>query len=147
MKRLALLSGVAALFGLASASASADIILVHIFNFDYSINPEGEPIEDPIINIGDTIRWILDEGHHTVTSVQGIPEVFDSGMMTDKGQTFEHTFTNVGTWWYYCEPHGFDNGNGTASGMAGTVTVQVPEPSTVVALAAGGLLLLKRRRR
>ncbi|MGI8923131.1 MAG: cupredoxin domain-containing protein [Fimbriimonadales bacterium] len=144
MKRLALLSGAATLIGLASASASADIIIIHIFNFDFSLNPIGEPIEDAVIDVGDTIRWILDEGVHTATSVSGIPEVFDSGFMTKPGQTFEHTFTNVGTWWYYCVPHGNDNGNGTASGMAGTVTV-VPEPSTFAALAVGGLLLLKRR--
>ncbi|MBA3725176.1 MAG: PEP-CTERM sorting domain-containing protein [Armatimonadetes bacterium] len=147
MKRLALLSGVAALFGLAAVNASADTILVHIFNFDFSLNPLGEPIEDPIISVGDTIRWILDEGRHTVTSVMGIPEVFDSGDMQKIGETFEHTFTNVGTWWYYCDFHGFDNGDGTASGMAGTVTVGVPEPSTFAALAVGGLLLLKRRKK
>jgi hypothetical protein len=36
---------------------------------------------------------------------------------------FEHTFSHVGRFWYYCLPHGFDLGNGTAGGMAGTITV------------------------
>ncbi|MBA3725175.1 MAG: PEP-CTERM sorting domain-containing protein [Armatimonadetes bacterium] len=58
----------------------------------------------------------------------------------------EHTFTNVGTWWYFCMLHGFDNGDGTAGGMSGTVTV-VPEPATIATLGMGTLILLRRRRK
>ena len=37
--------------------------------------------------------------------------------------TYEHMFTHAGVFNYYCFPHGRDNGDGTAHGMAGSVTV------------------------
>jgi uncharacterized protein YjdB len=40
--------------------------------------------------------------------------------------TFDHTFTHAGNYVYYCKIHGTDNGNGTASGMFGTITVNAP---------------------
>jgi hypothetical protein len=63
---------------------------------------------------------------------------------------FDHTFTNIGDFEYYCRIHGADNGNGTASGMKGIVHVQaaVPEPATWFPLAAGTVALgLSRARR
>lgn len=132
--------------GLCSA-ASADVFEVHIFDNDFSLNPEGGPIEDPVVKVGDTVRWVWDDEDHSTTSVFGSPEQWDSGMPHDIGFTFEHTFSNVGTFWYYCVMHGFDNGDGTADGMAGTVTVQpVPAPGTgVVMLGAAGALTRRRR--
>jgi plastocyanin len=117
---------------------------VHVFNFDYSTNPSGMPIMDAVITEGDTIQWQWDQGFHTVTSVSGSAEAFDSG-----GQgsgTFSHTFTHVGTFRYYCQFHGFDNGNGTAGGMSGSITVlALPEPSAIGCGAAGAMVLLRRR--
>ena len=37
--------------------------------------------------------------------------------------TFDQTFDQAGTFNYYCRIHGFDNHNGTAGGMSGTITV------------------------
>jgi len=126
---------------------AGNTVTVHMYNFEFSLNPSGGPIEDAVINVGDTVRWILDEGMHNTKSVAGIPEVWESPLFEVPGSTFEHTFTNVGVWWYYCVPHGFDLGNQTAAGMSGTVTV-VPEPATFVALGAGlAMLALARRRR
>ncbi len=113
-----------AALALAGTAVRADTIIVHILFHDFSINPLGQPIEDPVINIGDTIRWVWDDGFHTTQSVAGIPEQWDSGGPHPIGHTFEHTFTNVGVWHYYCLFHGFDLGNGTAGGMAGTITVK-----------------------
>lgn len=148
MKRLALLAGTAALLGFAASSANADIITVYVFDFDFSTGHSGDPIVDPTISVGDTIHWVWESQFpHSTTSVAGIPEVWNSGDLQN-GATFDHTFTEVGTWWYYCDLHGFDNGDGTAGGMSGTITVGVPEPATIAAMGLGlGLLPLLRRRK
>jgi plastocyanin len=139
MKRFIIAVAVAA--ATTTSALAGNIVVVHMYNFDFSINPSGEPVQDAVINVGDTVRWILDEGMHNTKSVNGIPEVWESPLFEVPGETFDHTFTNVGVWWYYCVPHGFDLGNQTAGGMAGTVTV-VPEPSTSLALGAGILALI-----
>ena len=148
MKRRALSAGLAVLVaGLAFASpASAATHIVHVFDTDFSSNPRGQPIVDPTIRVGDTVQWVWDSGFHTSTSVNGIPEQWNSGMLGPGGR-YSHTFTNVGTWHYYCQPHGSDNGNRTASGMAGTIRAIVPEPATPALLAAAASCLLLRRRR
>src|SRR5262245_43679199 len=81
-------------------------VAVHIFNNDFSANVKGQPIVDPTINVGDTIHWVWDEGFHSTTSVAGIAEQWDSGLSSTVGHTFDHTFTNVGTFAYYCTIHG-----------------------------------------
>ncbi|TVS00385.1 MAG: DNRLRE domain-containing protein [Phycisphaerales bacterium] len=105
--------------------ARADTVDVFVFNNQFSVNQPGQPIQHPVITIGDTVRWVWIQGNHTTTSVVGSPEQWDAPI-TQSNQTFSHTFTTIGTFWYYCIPHGFDNGDGTASGMAGTVTVLAP---------------------
>ena len=141
MRRLAVFAGLAAL----ATTSHADTVDVNVFDFEFSINAPTEPVIDPVIDVGDTIRWTFLDAFHTVTSVSGIPEVFDSGFVSVPGTTFEHTFTNLGTFYYYCQPHGSDNGDGTASGMVGTVTV-VPAPAAGVLLCAGAGFLARRRR-
>ncbi len=129
-----------------ASSSRADTVVVYVFDFDYSINRPGEgPVQDAVINVGDTIRWEWLGDFHTVTSCAGNPEVFDSGLF-DTGDSFEQTFSTPGTWWYYCIPHAVDLGDGTAIGMVGTVTV-VPTPGVLLAAAAGTLTLARRRRR
>ncbi|MCI0675833.1 MAG: DNRLRE domain-containing protein [Phycisphaerales bacterium] len=108
-----------------NSRAQAAVIDVYVYSFEFSINPEGQPVVDPVITVGDTIQWIWQEGNHTTTSVVGSIEQWNADI--DSGSpTFQHTFTNTGTFWYYCIPHGFDNGDGTSGGMAGTVTVLAP---------------------
>jgi len=75
------------------------------------------------INVGDTVHWVWNSNFHSTTSVAGIAEQWDSGVH-NSGFTFDHTFTQVGSFAYYCQIHGFDNGDGTAGGMSGTITVQ-----------------------
>jgi plastocyanin len=82
------------------------------------------------IHPGDTVHWVWEGGFHNVRSVAGIAEQWISGTPTGTvGTTFDHTFTQVGTFAYYCQIHGSDNGNGTASGMDGTVTVVSATPT------------------
>lgn len=131
-------------FGLAT-HATADTIPVYVFDFDFSSSLPTEPITDPTINVGDTIRWIWLEDHHTSTACLHQAEFWRSDLF-DTGDTFEHTFTIPGVYWYYCEPHGFDKGDGTAAGMAGTITV-VPAPGTLMLAAALVPCVARRRRR
>jgi plastocyanin len=99
---------------------------VHVFDFDFSTNPAGMPVMDATIHAGDTVHWTWDSGFHSVTSVAGSLESFDSGDQFAPSATFDHTFTHVGRITYYCNIHGFDNGNGTAGGMSGVITVLAP---------------------
>jgi len=127
------------LFGMAT-STSAATTTVHVFSFDFSENPSGQPIVDPTIDLGDTVDWVWDSGFHSTTSVAGLSESWDSGRHSPTF-SFDHTFSHVGVFPYYCSVHGFDNGDGTAGGMSGTITV-VPEPATLPLLLLGGVPLL-----
>jgi plastocyanin len=95
--------------------------------FQGSFNPDPVPI-----HVGDTVHWVWQTSDHSTTSVGGIPEHWDSGVQ-NAGFTFDHTFTHTGSFQYYCTVHGQDNGNGTASGMHGTIMVM---PATGVTLSS-----------
>lgn len=107
---------------LAAVHACAATVDVYVFNNQFSMNQPGQPIQHPVISVGDTVRWVWLQGNHTTTSVAGSMEQWNSPI-SSSSTTFSHTFTHTGTHWYYCIPHGSDNGDGTASGMSGTVTV------------------------
>ena len=72
------------------------------------------------IQTGETLTW-TNEGQsaHTVTAAGGS---FDSGNL-NPGQGFSHTFTQSGTFAYYCQYH-------RSLGMKGTVTVTSPASSS-----------------
>jgi plastocyanin len=127
----------------AEAAAGA-VVIVHVYDTDFSTNPAGQPVQDPVIQAGDTIRWVFDSGFHTATSTAGNAEQFNSDLRFP-GDQFEHTFTTPGTFDYYCTVHGVDLGAAGVIGMGGTVTVLVPEPQA--ALVALLLVALRRRRR
>src|SRR5262249_26208306 len=49
------------------------------------------------INVGDTVHWMwVGSLPHTVTSVAGSIETYESGIL-NPGSTFDHTFTDAGT--------------------------------------------------
>lgn len=121
---------VCGLFSLGSAAT----VTVHMFNFNFSTDATHATIVSPTIHIGDTVHWVLDEGFHCTSACAGMSENWASGMMSTVGSSFDHTFTHAGTFNYYCCIHGIDNGNGTASGMAGTVTVLPPDLSGTITL-------------
>ncbi len=82
------------------------------------------------INPGDTVVWTHGGGAgHTVTADNNS---FNSGTLQN-GQSYSQTFTAVGTYPYYCIPHGSPGGGG----MSGTITVVAPAspplPSTTPA--------------
>jgi len=74
---------------------------------------------DLTINTGDKVRWTwTDDFTHTVQSMAGSTQSFNSGAKTGYGSTYTFTFTVVGTNPYYCGYH--------PATMAGTITVQNP---------------------
>lgn len=80
---------------------------------------------------GGTVTWELESGSHTTTAYaadndapQRIPdsaEPWDSGTMSEAGETFDHTFETTGVYDYFCVPH-------EATGMIGSVIVGEPDP-------------------
>ena len=69
--------------------------------------------------MGGTVTWSNDgQVTHTVMVNGGS---FNSGDL-NPGQSFSHTFTQSGTFSYYCQPHRF-------VGMKGTVTVLAADSS------------------
>ncbi len=71
------------------------------------------------VAVGTTIKWINKDGNtHTVTSgTVGNPSgLFDSGNMHQNNE-FPFTFTQAGTYKYFCIYHG-------SMGMTGTIVVQ-----------------------
>jgi plastocyanin len=86
-----------------------------------TINPDPEPSPEPsgptthtveiknfklptlTIKVGDTIEWTNeDSAVHTTTSTDD--ETFDSGRLRD-GEKYSFTFTEKGTFPYFCEVH------------------------------------------
>ena len=80
---------------------------------------------DVTITAGDTVNFRWEDGGHNV-QIDTPPEQFNSGFKNN-GATYSRTFTNPGTYVFYCAPHGSDN-NGRPSGMAGRLTVVAAPP-------------------
>ncbi len=69
---------------------------------------------------GATVTWVnRDDAMHTVTAADGS---FDSGAI-DGGGSWSHTFTEPGTYSYYCKPHASKGSDGQYQGMVGKIVV------------------------
>jgi plastocyanin len=79
------------------------------------------------IHVEDTVRWVWGSGGHSVVSgTNGNADNrfcspsdtgCDNPPLSNMGATYEHTFTQAGTFPYYCSVH-------FSLGMTGTITVQ-----------------------
>jgi hypothetical protein len=78
-----------------------------------------------MIQPGDTVKWIWDTDHHTVTSGSNgnANGMFESGLH-GTGFTFSFTFPNAGTFDYYCSVH-------FSMGMVGSVHVAAASPTVL----------------
>jgi plastocyanin len=91
---------------------------------EYHFNPHVTWVEP-----GGTVMWRLESGTHTATAYHPdndqprlVPEgteAWDSGTMSEEGETFEHTFETEGVYHYLCTPH-------ESFGMMATVIVGEP---------------------
>ncbi len=67
------------------------------------------------VRSGTTVTWTNnDTMAHTVTTLNGSAQSFDSGIV-NPGGTFTHTFTQQGVYHYYCMIHPFMLGNVTVT--------------------------------
>lgn len=87
-----------------------------------------EPAE-VTVRVGQTVRWTVASGTHTVTADDG---TFDSGSPAlGTGDTFSHRFTQAGTYEYFCGIHSSPDGtrqNGVVT-VLGQDGEPAPEPS------------------
>ncbi len=113
-----------------SAATFAATNTLQVFNDDFGSAPSTHI--DPTINVGDTVRWVWASGGipHSTTAAAGQAESWDSGVHTQPF-SFDHTFTQAGTFNYYCSVHGFDAGGGNVAGMSGHVVVQAPTSAVI----------------
>ena len=102
--------------------------------FNVTVGPNGDLVFMPssvTIHPGDQVKWTWgSSGHSSTSGSPGMPNgIWDSGIL-NVGATFTHTFNSVGTFPFYCTPHG------GCCGMVGTVIVANASPTpTPVATA------------
>lgn len=86
----------------------------------HPLTPGAGPQFDPkeiAIAVGDSIHWDWDDGEpHSTTSDTG---VWDSGVKTGTGESFDRAFLSAGVFPYHCAIHGATGG----FGMSGTISV------------------------
>ena len=80
--------------------------------------------QNATIQVGDTVQWVwAANGHSSTSGTPGNPDgLWDSGVQ-NSGFLFDHTFSETGTFSYFCTPHG------TCCGMIGSVTVTAVTPA------------------
>lgn len=91
------------------------------------------------VHPGGRVTWTIESGDHSATAYHPdndrpgrVPDgaaSWDSGLLTEQGEDFEHTFERAGVYDYYCIPH-------EAMGMIGSVLVGRPEPAEQPGLAS-----------
>lgn len=76
-----------------------------------------DPVEFTVA-VGDRVvwEWTGQGGAHNVVHEADNPE-FESELVTQAGHTFEHTFSEAGSYEYRCEPH-------VTQGMVGRIIVE-----------------------
>lgn len=92
----------------------------------------GSHFEPHVIHLkkGGIVTWNNESGSHSATAYHPdndkplrIPEdatAWDSGVLSESGATFEHTFKVAGVYDYFCTPH-------ETTGMLGSIIVGDPE--------------------
>src|ERR1041384_7854105 len=95
--------------------------------FNVTVGPGSNLVFDPAsvtIHPGDKVKWTWgSSGHSTTSGSPGMPNNIWDSQVQNQGATFTHTFNSVGTFPYYCTPHG------GCCGMVGSVVVVAPSPT------------------
>ena len=81
-----------------------------------------------VIQPGEAVRWVVQSAGHSTTAyhpdshalyesrIPAAAKPWDSGVLLNVGENFEHRFDEPGVYQYYCIPH-------EGSGMVGTIVV------------------------
>jgi plastocyanin len=109
---VSVVAALALIGALVTPSARAQTVQVQIQNFAYS--------PDPLtISVGTTVTWTnMDQAPHSATSVTNVW----SSPVLNTGQSYSFTFTQPGTYPYYCVIHGNMHGMIVVQGAAATAT-------------------------
>jgi len=85
------------------------------------------------INAGDTVTWVNRDStlHDTVSGMNRVPAGIWKSALFGLGGSFSFTFTNAGTFPYYCTPHVFPPFN-----MVGSITVLPVNAPPAVAITS-----------
>ncbi|MFZ9881833.1 MAG: hypothetical protein ACO3QC_10575, partial [Phycisphaerales bacterium] len=103
--------------------ALAATVDVYAYNTQFSLNLPGEPVVTRArIFAGDSVRWVWLQGNHRTVAAIGSSEQWNAPL-DSQSPTYTRQFNNPGVFWYRCDPHGIDNGDGTTSEMYGIVEV------------------------
>src|SRR5205814_627235 len=99
--------------------ANGTTVTVTVGNGGFFFTPSSVTIRP-----GDTVKWTWSStGHSSTSGTPGHPSgLWDSGVLA-QGAMFTHTFNTVGSFPYYCTPHG------ACCNMVGTVTVSNATPT------------------
>ena len=117
----------------AEAASTRDVTIVN-----GSLRPNSYTPNPVWAVAGDTIRWTNNgPSPHTVTSVTGDTETYDSGTIAVT-TTFTRPFTVPGVHHYYCSIH---NPSQSPTGMYGTTIVQGTSPLVLSAVSASSYSL------
>ena len=111
------------------AGADSRAATVEVSMQDFSFTPQTISI-----NVGDTVQWTNNGGSHTTTSGSNCTAdgTWNSGLL-GQGQSFSHTFTEAGTFPYFCIPQ-------CGIGMTGTVVVAAaPAPTALLTVTKAGV--------
>jgi plastocyanin len=114
MKHLIKFALIACITALVPLSAKAATVQVQVGAGGLKFTPA-----NVMIQVGDTVQWtwVGAQLHSTTSGTPGNPDgMWDSGLHNN-GFTFSFTFTQAGTFNYFCSPHG------TCCNMIGSVIV------------------------
>jgi len=110
--------------------------------FDVTVGPVGNKfsfVPDTVnIRVGDTVRWTWESDSHSVTSGTSCtadgqfcsPANMDceAGILNDTGFVYEYTFTEPGTYQYFCALHCFAAMTGVVNVMPASRPAPTPRP-------------------
>jgi plastocyanin len=69
------------------------------------------------LKVGDTVKWVNNKAFPHNVVVDGLDDLSHKKLLMKPGDSVESTFTEPGTYAYYCAPH-------RGAGMVGKVIVQ-----------------------